>query len=163
MKTFFKNKFLVPVLDLLKQGITPEKISLSIGFGFILGVFPMIGTTVILCTIATFLFRLNIVAVQVVNYFVYPLQFILLIPFIKLGLIIFQIENFDISIEMIYEIIKIDIPNFFISFQITEAMKNLTLAYMYGAVAWLITMPIFIPIFFYGLTPILKKFPIQSK
>ena len=162
MKKFFKEKLINPILDLLKQGITPEKISLSIGFGFILGVFPMIGTTVILCTIATFIFRLNIIAVQIINYLVYPLQFILLIPFIQIGLKIFQVNDFEISLEMIYEIIKTDTPNFFRTFEITQSMKNLTMAYLYGIVAWLFTMPIFIPIFYYTLTPILRKFPIQK-
>lgn len=163
MKKFFKEKLITPILDLLKQGITPEKISLSIALGFILGVFPMIGTTVILCTIATFVFRLNIVAVQIVNYLVYPLQIILLIPFIQIGLKIFQVQDFELTLELIYQIIKTDIPIFFTTFQISQGMKNLTIAYLYGSVAWLFIMPIFIPIFYFTLTPLLRKFLIQNK
>ena len=40
---FFRRRVLGPVLDLLRQGITPEKVALSIAFGVVLGVFPALG------------------------------------------------------------------------------------------------------------------------
>ncbi len=79
----------MPVLDLLRQGITPEKIALSIAVGASLGIFPVVGTTTMLCALAAILLRLNLPAIQLVNYLVYPLQLVLLIPFIKLGQYIF--------------------------------------------------------------------------
>ena len=63
-------------------GITPEKIALSVALGITLGVTPVLGSTSILCFLAAVVFRLNAPAIQLVNYFVYPLQFALLIPFI---------------------------------------------------------------------------------
>ena len=74
MKAFFKSKVLDPIINLLLQGVTPEKIALSVACGAVLGVFPILGSTVILCTAATFLFRLNFVAIQISNYLIYPLQ-----------------------------------------------------------------------------------------
>jgi uncharacterized protein (DUF2062 family) len=74
-----------PILELLTQGITPEKIALSLAFGIMLGVFPVLGTTTLLCLIAALLFRLNVAAVQLVNFLVYPLWFALLIPFVRVG------------------------------------------------------------------------------
>ena len=83
--SFFHRKLVLPVINLLRQGITPEKIALSLAIGICLGVFPLLGSTTILCTLAAILFRLNLPAIQLVNYFVYPLQLALLIPFIRLG------------------------------------------------------------------------------
>ncbi|MEQ1352439.1 MAG: hypothetical protein ABLT11_00385 [Candidatus Acidiferrum sp.] len=40
---FFHRKIVRPVVDLLRQGITPEKIALSIACGLILGIFPALG------------------------------------------------------------------------------------------------------------------------
>src|ERR1035437_6191957 len=50
-----------------------------------LGIFPVLGTTSLLCLIAALLFRLNLAAVQLVNILVYPLWFALLIPFVRVG------------------------------------------------------------------------------
>ena len=75
---FFYRRLILPILNLLRQGITPEKIALSIAFGIALGVFPVIGATTLLCAAAAIVLRLNLPAIQLVNYFVYPLQIALL-------------------------------------------------------------------------------------
>jgi uncharacterized protein (DUF2062 family) len=65
--------------------VTPEKLALSVALGCVLGLFPMLGTTTTLCALAAVLLRLNLPAIQVVNFFVYPLQLTLFIPFLKAG------------------------------------------------------------------------------
>jgi uncharacterized protein (DUF2062 family) len=80
-----QRRLFIPIVDLLRQGITPEKLALSIALGVTLGVAPVLGATSILCFIAALLFRLNVPAIQLVNYTVYPLQFALLIPFMRTG------------------------------------------------------------------------------
>ena len=86
MKTsYFKDKIATPLLKLLKHDITPEKLALTVAVGSILAVFPVFGTTTILCVTFAFIFRLNHVAIQIVNYAAYPLWAILLLPFYKIG------------------------------------------------------------------------------
>lgn len=46
---FFYRRLIRPILDLLRQGVTPEKIALSIALGGALGVFPALGSTTALC------------------------------------------------------------------------------------------------------------------
>ena len=90
---FFQRRLVRPVIELLRQGVTPEKIALSIVFGVTLGVFPVLGSTTALCATAALAFRLNLPAIQLVNYFVYPLQIALLIPFFRLGEKLFAISK----------------------------------------------------------------------
>ncbi len=71
---FFYRRLLRPILDLLRQGVTPEKMALSLALGGALGVFPALGCTTLLCLIAAIVLRLNLPAIQIVNYFVYPIQ-----------------------------------------------------------------------------------------
>ncbi len=85
MKQFLQQRLVRPILQLLTQGITSEKIALSLAFGIMLGVFPVAGTTTLLCLLAALLFRLNVPAVQLVNFLVYPLWFALLVPFVRVG------------------------------------------------------------------------------
>ncbi|HDP80068.1 MAG TPA: DUF2062 domain-containing protein, partial [Spirochaetes bacterium] len=95
-------------MDLLRQGITPEKLSLSLAFGIILGIFPVIGSTTILCAAAAVLFRLNLPAIQLVNYLVYPLQITFLIPFLRAGDRLFGYEPLPLDAALLVGMFKND-------------------------------------------------------
>ena len=45
----WRRRVLEVTLAQLRQGITPQKIALTIALGFILGLFPILGTTTALC------------------------------------------------------------------------------------------------------------------
>ncbi|MCB1142831.1 MAG: DUF2062 domain-containing protein [Leptospiraceae bacterium] len=153
MKKFLKAKIIDPILNLLKQGVTPEKIALSIAFGILLGVFPVIGSTVILCTIATFLFKLNFIAIQLANYLIYPVQFILFIPFIRLGETVLGSDPFPLSMELIFNMLKEDI---------LLAIKTFWVANLHGIFGWFLIGPISIYICYRILLPILRKVPLHK-
>lgn len=70
---------------LIFEGLSPEKVSLAVTFGVLLGIFPVLATTSILCLFAGKVLKLNHILLQVVNQAVYPLQLLLLIPFIQFG------------------------------------------------------------------------------
>jgi uncharacterized protein (DUF2062 family) len=90
MRGFFQRRLVQPLVKLLRMGITPEKIALSLAFGLVLGTFPVLGSTTLLCALAAFIFGLNFAAIQIVNYFVYPLQLALLVPLLRAGRILFR-------------------------------------------------------------------------
>lgn len=66
-------------------GLTPQKLALTLCIGTALGVMPLLWGTSLICIMLAHLFRLNQVALQSVNYLLYPLQLALLVPFFKLG------------------------------------------------------------------------------
>jgi uncharacterized protein (DUF2062 family) len=70
---------------LLSQGIEPRQLALSIAIGLVVGVFPVLGTTMVLCTIAALALRLNLIAVHAVHFAATPLQLALIIPFVRVG------------------------------------------------------------------------------
>jgi uncharacterized protein (DUF2062 family) len=74
-----------PITLLLTQGVTVDRIALSIAIGAVVGVFPVLGTTTVLCTVAAAALRLNLVAVQTVHFAMTPLQLLLIIPFVRIG------------------------------------------------------------------------------
>ena len=152
---FFYRRIVLPILNLLRQGITPEKIALSIAFGISLGVFPVIGATTLLCTAAALGFRLNLPAIQLVNYFVYPLQIALLLPFIRFGEVLFRVqEPIPFSIVQILEMIKASIPN---------AVSTLWTATMHAIVAWLLVGPLAVFLLYRILTPLLRRLAFLHK
>ena len=85
MLAVLRRRCVDPIVALLTQGTTPEKIALSIAIGGVVGVFPVLGTTTVLCTFAAALLRLNLVAVQTVHFAMTPAQLLLIIPFVRVG------------------------------------------------------------------------------
>jgi Uncharacterized protein conserved in bacteria (DUF2062) len=66
-------------------GLTPQKIVLTLCIGSALGIMPLLWGTTLICVLFAYLFKLNQVALQSVNYLLYPVQLVLLVPFFKLG------------------------------------------------------------------------------
>ncbi len=82
---FLRRRVVDPLLALLRMGITPEKLGQSLAFGSVIGVFPVLGVPTPLLTVLALWLRLNLPAIQLVNYLVSPLQLLLIIPFVRVG------------------------------------------------------------------------------
>ena len=87
---WWQRRVVAPITAQLKQGITPEDISLTLALGLVLGVFPILGACTLLCAFAAWRLRLNQPIIQAVNYLVYPLQVLLLLPFYRAGETLFR-------------------------------------------------------------------------
>ena len=107
--SFLERKLIYPIIALLKQGVTPEKIALSLALGMVLGIFPVLGSTTLLCSLAALLFKLNLPAIHMVNFIVYPLQLAFLLPFYRAGEWIFNAEYLPISVQEIIAMIDEDV------------------------------------------------------
>ena len=104
MNSFLHTQIIAPVKALLQQGLTPQALALSLATGFVLGFFPIFWVTTFFCVIVAGFLKLNQVAIQVANYCVYPLQFILFIPFIRLGELMFGLEQVSIDPAEVFEL-----------------------------------------------------------
>ncbi|MBL7994908.1 DUF2062 domain-containing protein [bacterium] len=149
IQRFIKKSLVTPLLNLLKQGITPEKLALSVGLGISFGIFPVIGSTTILCTAFGFLFRVNQAAIQLVNYFSYPLQLAFFIPFFQLGAFIFQTDPLPFSIEDIFVMLASDTVG---------AIKALWMASLRAIAAWMLIGPVLCFAIYRILTPVFSRF-----
>lgn len=70
-------------------GLTPQKLAMTLCFGTAFGTIPLVWGTSIICLILAKILRLNHVALQSVNYLLWPVHLALLIPFFKLGTLLF--------------------------------------------------------------------------
>jgi uncharacterized protein (DUF2062 family) len=69
----------------LSQGISPQRLALTLALGFAVGCLPMIGIPTALCLLLALGLRLNLPAIQAANYAAMPLQVALIFPFVRLG------------------------------------------------------------------------------
>ena len=124
------------VQNALRRGVTKRKLVLSISLGFTGGIFPVLGTTTVLCTLMSLAARANLAIVQLVNWLVYALQLLLVLPFIRYGAQLFSKHRFDGSLT---EIIEAFSDGFF------EGLKHVGIVYLYGVLLWCITaIPLFL-------------------
>jgi uncharacterized protein (DUF2062 family) len=96
------------VLDLLTQGVTPEKIALSLTIGAVMGTFPLLGTTTTICTVLAIVLGLNLPAIQLANYAVYPVQLLLLLPEIRVGEKLTHSAPLTLSVAQITAMVRAD-------------------------------------------------------
>lgn len=129
---FFDRTLVTPLINFLKQGLSPQKLALCVALGLVLGTFPVLGSTTLLCTAAALLLRLNMPAIQLINYFAYPLQLLLFLPFIRAGEIIFNQVPIPLDLEIIFSMLQSDIAG---------AIQSLWWTNMRAIVAWGITVP----------------------
>ncbi len=134
------QKVIQPIFAFLKQGMTPHKLSLALSLGFCFGLFPVIGVTTLFCLVAAFLLKVNLAAIQLVNYLIYPLQIITILPLMKLGSYLVNVNPVPYSIE---ELIERMSSNFW------ETLEVIWLATLLGILAWaVIIIPISAIVYF---------------
>ncbi|MFP5234638.1 MAG: DUF2062 domain-containing protein [Acidobacteriota bacterium] len=69
----------------LLDGISPERLAVTLALGFVLGFIPVVGLPTALCAILAVALRLNLPAIQAANYAAMPFQIALLVPFVRMG------------------------------------------------------------------------------
>jgi len=138
----------LPILALLRMGASPQKLAWSIAAGLLIGINPIIGSTTILCLAIAFVFRLNIAASQIGNHIVYPLELILIIPFIHAASRIFHTTPMPLSANQLLRAAR-EHP--------LDLSRKLWLWEWHAFLLWLVLATVAIPLVAIALTPILRK------
>jgi uncharacterized protein (DUF2062 family) len=113
----------------LKRGVTPHELALCLALGCVISVIPLLGVTMLLCALAAWALRLNQPAIQSVNWIMYPFQFILLIPWYKLGAILFRAPPVTFTGQYVRDLIHTGWGT---------AIKTLWTFAWHGVIAWAI-------------------------
>lgn len=146
---FWQRRIVAPVVAQLRQGITPEKIALTIAVGTALGLFPVFGTTTALCAVAGVWLRLNQPLIQAVNYLLSPLHLLLLLPFYRAGEVLFRQPHVPIfSVTDLVERFRAAPGQFFIDYGMLG---------VYGVVVWALIAPALIGLIYFGSRPLLRR------
>jgi len=149
LRSTLHRKLIQPFIELLKQGVSPEKIALTVALGLSLGVVPVIGSTTMLCTLAAVTLRLNLPAILLINGLVYPLQLALLVPFLRAGAWIFRVDGPKLSIGQIFNLIRTGV---------WYAITTLWIATMHALVIWLIAGCVVSGVVYLILCAVLRRF-----
>ncbi|MGH8518483.1 MAG: DUF2062 domain-containing protein [Panacagrimonas sp.] len=148
-QSWWRRRVVAPILAQLRQGITPQLIALTIAAGLVLGIFPILGTSTLLCAVFALALRLNQPIIQLVNYLAYPLQILLLFPFYRAGEHLFGQPPVPLlSVVELSQRFWMDPTQFLVDYG---------LGALYGVVVWILLAPLLV-----GLLYLVLKLPLQA-
>jgi len=84
-RSWLRRRLLDPLLDLLKAGLSPAQLALTVGLGVAIGLVPLLGVTTVLSIAVALRLRLNVAAMQLATHLMTFFQLALLIPFLRAG------------------------------------------------------------------------------
>ena len=132
---------------MLKEGMSLKKIALCLALGTVLGIFPILGATTLLCTAAALALRLNLPAIQVVNYMVYPLQLVMLAPFYSAGSWLFKQKGWPLLNTDLISLLESDFWG---------SMASLWDLTLYAVLTWLVISPLLILLLYSASKPVIR-------
>ncbi|HEY1253079.1 MAG TPA: DUF2062 domain-containing protein [Thermoanaerobaculia bacterium] len=147
-----KKKVDAVIVQQLTQGLSAEKIALTIAVGLCIAIIPIVGATTILSFAAAWALRLNQPIIQTINWSSYALQLLLIFPFIRLGEWIFRAPRMRLSLEQMVALVKAD-P--------WGALVSLSATFGHAVVAWLLVVPFVGAVAYFAFRPILRALALR--
>jgi uncharacterized protein (DUF2062 family) len=126
-----KNKVLIPFRIIPREGLSPEKLALSVTIGIIAGLFPVIGFTTLLSLSLTAIFRQNLALVQSVNWLMALVQVMLIIPLMRMGAMLWDQHSVPITLGQVEQAFQPGILN---------GLQTIGIFHLYGILAWGVLM-----------------------
>jgi uncharacterized protein (DUF2062 family) len=148
MGAWLRRRVVDPILGLLRQGLSPARLALSLAFGAGIGIFPVLGVSTPLLTLIALGLRLNLAAIQLVNYLVGPLQLLLIIPFVRVGERLVGAEPQPLTVSAGMEILGRGV---------VQAVVLLWDAILHAALGWIAIGPVLIFVLYRGFLPLLVR------
>jgi uncharacterized protein (DUF2062 family) len=152
ISTIFQRRVISPVMHLLRVGASPRRLAWSLAVGVAIGINPLLGSTTVLCLAVAFVLRLNLVASQISNHLMYPLQLALFFVFIDTGDRIFHTGSIPLSREDLLRAMR---------HHPLATTRSLWAWEWHALVVWIVASAILVPLVAITLRPVLERLLIK--
>ena len=132
LRQFWRERVVGLLVAQLRQGTTPQKIALTLALGLCLAVFPIFGSTTLLCFLIGLWLGLNQPIIQLVNWLASPFQLGLIPGFVRLGERLVHAPRVSFSIPQLFATFHASPAKFFREFGLTG---------LHGIFGWLAVAP----------------------
>ncbi len=151
VETSWQRHVIDPIAAQLTQGITPEKIALTMAVGSALALFPIFGTTTLLCLLAGIVLKLNQAIIQLVNVLCATIHFPLIVCLFRLGHLMFGVPYTHIGLGMMHHMLDTfweDPAKFFERFGVDA---------LHAIAAWAVLTPFWMIIIYMLALPVVRE------
>jgi len=148
MREFLQRRLIAPLLALLRQGVTPRELALCLALGTTIGLIPVLGVSTMLCAMVAVLLKLNMPAIQLVNYLLMPLQLLLIIPLLRFGEHLVGAPPYPVTVESVLALL---------SRGVLDAIRILASAIGHATLGWLVLAAPVGLVLYRALEPVLRR------
>ena len=147
-RTLWQRLVRDPLLQQLTQGLSPDQLTLTVAIGSVCALFPIVGTTTMLCLLAGVWLRLNQPILQALNQLLWPAQILSIYFCTKLGEQIFRIPPVSFDVRAMGAMLW-HAPLRFI--------QNYGASSMRAIAAWAILAPVISGTLYFSLRPLIRR------
>lgn len=147
--SFWQRRFVLPIRGLLLQGITPDKIALTLAISTACSLLPFLGFTSLLNLGVGLWLRLNQPIMQMLNQLLGPVQLLLILAYVRVGEKIWHAAPMPISVSLIVQSFRADPWVFLQRFGWTG---------VHAATAWALSVPVIVAVIYFPLRGVMRRF-----
>lgn len=148
-RTFWQRRVRDPIVALFTQGITPDKVALTLGVGSVCSLFPFLGFTSLLNLAVGLWLRLNQPLLQTLNQVLGPVQLVMILAYVRLGEWMWRAQEGRFTIrEMLSVFREASIGGF---------LQRFGWAGIHAFTAWAVTSPLLLAAVYYISRPALRR------
>lgn len=153
--SWLRRRLLDPLLGLLRQGLSPEQLALTVALGVAVGLVPLPGAITTLGALVALRLRLNMAAIQLVSHMMTPLQLLLLVPLLRQGARLWgNVQAEDLSLAHVRYLFAHD----------WRAALQLLWRAEVGAIAlWLLAAVPLVAVLYFGLRPLFRRLAVARQ
>ena len=150
-RTWVQRRLLDPFMSLLKAGLSPGSLALTVALGVAFGIAPTVGLTTILSTATALRLRLNVAAIQLVCHLLSPVQLLLLLPLLRWGATMLGQGDkvASLTLDQIRHLIKVE--------GWTSVAQLLWRAELGAILIWLVASVPLVAALYFGLRPVFRR------
>lgn len=147
-RSFWQRRVRDPLVALLTQGATPEKLASGFAWGAVCSLFPFIGFTTLLNAAVAYWRRLNQPLLQAINYALTPLHIAMILVYVRLGEWIWVADDERFSVN--------ELLASFRDLGLGEFVRKFGFAGLHALTAWALTAPLLWFLAYYLARPAIR-------
>jgi len=138
-----------PLVALLVQGLSADRIALMLGVGSVCSLFPFLGFTSLLNLAAGWWLGLNQPLLQALNQLLGPVQLAMIVVYVRCGEWIWQVQDGRFSVGAMLRTFR--------EASLGEFLQAFGWTGVHAATAWILTSPLLLAVVYFSTRPALRR------
>jgi uncharacterized protein (DUF2062 family) len=157
----WQRKVADPIVAQLTQGLTPHKIALTVAVGSAIAMFPILGTTTVLCLLVGIVMKLNQPIIQAVNYACTPLHVVFIPLSLRWGERLFRVQHSRLEWRHLRRLLPENWAQVFeepgvVFHNLIQLVHDYSGTAFHAIVVWAILVPFWATAIYYVVLPIMR-------
>ena len=146
---FWQRRVRCPLVALFRQGLTPDKVALTLGVGAACSLFPFLGFTSLLNLGVGLWLRLNQPLLQTFNQVLGPLQLLLIVAYVRLGEWLWREHDSRFALTEMLRVFR--------EASLGDFLRAFGWAGIHALTAWVLTAPALVAAVYFSMRPALRR------